>query len=181
MLSETHFCVKDNCSCRKKTKTLPGISSSDTLVTNQFFVTSCLTCLQDQTAAVKYYWGQNTSTNSYFLQAAEERKHHWQQCTLMLHCSTSEVQSPLIRNEKCNKAVPHVWTLSCHWARQPPVFFFAHNYVGLWWFCSSPSCNKYGLISSLLCKQKQDRSCLVSMKQSCSKNPVYFFTYAANI
>lgn len=116
------FChVKDNRRCKKKTKTLPGISSSDTLVANQFFVTSCLMCPQDQTAAIKYYWGQNISTNSYFLQATEERKQHWQQYSLVLQCSTFKVQLPLILNEECNKAIPHVWTLSCCWDTQPPV------------------------------------------------------------
>lgn len=91
------------------------------LVANQFFVTSCWRCPQDQTAAVRYYWGQNISTNSYFLRATDGRKQHWQQCSLVLQCSTFKVQLPLILNEECNKAIPHVWTLSCCSDMQPPV------------------------------------------------------------
>lgn len=114
-------CVKDSGSCVKKTtKTFPRISTNDNLVPNQFFVASCLTCPQDQTTAVPYYSGQNTSTNSYFLQPTDGRKHHWQQFSLVLRCSTFREQLPLILNEECNKAIPHVWTLSCCWDMQPP-------------------------------------------------------------
>lgn len=91
------FChVKANCSCKKKRKTLPGISSTDTLVANQFFMTSCLRCPQDQTAAEKYYGGQNISTNSDFLQAPEERKQHWQTCSSVLYIQGA---TALILNE----------------------------------------------------------------------------------
>lgn len=62
--------VKDNCSRLKKC--FQGFPPTITRYENQFFAASCLTCPQDQTTAVLYYWGQNISTNSYFLQPTEK-------------------------------------------------------------------------------------------------------------